>query len=108
MTSRRPTTVTLLPEECPVDAATLALCQKGEAQVLNADERKQLSRSENLGCRNPLGLDHILISRGLATAQPAQHVAVGAFGGTKPANATHPDPLLAISDHCPMVAKLTL
>lgn len=81
---------------------------EGETEILSADERKQLSHSENLGCRNPLGLDHILISRGISSAHPATHIAIGVFGGTKPASETHPDPLLAISDHCPMVAKLTL
>jgi len=28
------------------------------------------------------------------------------FGGTRPANQDHPDPLLAISDHCPLKATL--
>lgn len=102
------TTVTLLQEECPVNAPTMALCQKGETEILSSDERKQLSHSESLGCRNPLGLDHILISRGINAAGSAEHISVGVFGGTKPANTAHPDPLLAISDHCPMVAKLTL
>lgn len=102
------TTVTLLHETCPKNGTTMALCAKGGTGLLTPDERRQLSQSQNLGCRNPLGLDHILISRGLGVAQPAEHVAVGVFGGTKPASETHPDPLLAISDHCPMVAKLTL
>lgn len=102
------TTVTLLHETCPKNAATMTLCAKGETELLAPDERKQLSQSQNLGCRNPLGLDHILIGRGISTAEPAAHVAVGVFGGTKPASVKHPDPLLAISDHCPMMAKLTL
>ncbi|MER9102640.1 endonuclease/exonuclease/phosphatase family protein [Mesorhizobium sp. M0848] len=102
------TTVTLLPEECPVNAAAMALCLKGETQILNAAERKQLGHSENLGCRNPLGLDHILISRGISSAHAAEHIAVGVFGGTKPASTAHPDPLLAISDHCPTLARITL
>jgi hypothetical protein len=44
----------------------------------------------------------------VSQTHPAEHIAVGVFGGTKPASTTRPDPLLAISDHCPMVAKLTL
>lgn len=102
------TTVTLLKEVCLRNEATTALCEKGETTLLTPDERRQLSHSQNLGCRNPLGLDHILIGRGVTSAFPAEHVAVGVFGGTKPAGPNHPDPLLAISDHCPMVAKLTL
>ena len=85
----------------------MALCHKGETEVLNSEERKQLSFSENLGCRNPLGLDHILFAGGMEAKQSAQHISVGVFGGTKPANETHPDPLLAISDYCTMTAKLT-
>jgi endonuclease/exonuclease/phosphatase family metal-dependent hydrolase len=102
------TTVTLLHETCPKNAVVMALCEKGETRLLTPDERKQLSDPQNLGCRNPLGLDHILIGRGISAALPAEHVAVGVFGGTKPANQSHPDPLLAISDHCPLVAKLAL
>ncbi|WP_198023137.1 endonuclease/exonuclease/phosphatase family protein [Mesorhizobium sp. LSHC414A00] len=102
------TTATLLPEECPINATTMALCHKDETEILSSDERKQLSQSANLGCRNPLGLDHILISRGIASAHAAEHVAIGVFGGTRPASDTHPDPLLAISDHCPMVTRLSL
>ncbi len=100
------TTVTLLGERCPLNPTTTMLCEKGETGLLTADERRQLSQSQNLGCRNPLGLDHILIGRGLVNIEGAEHVAVGAFGGTKPASGLHPDPLLAISDHCPLTAKL--
>jgi endonuclease/exonuclease/phosphatase family metal-dependent hydrolase len=99
--------VTLLAEACPKNATTMALCQKGDTQLLTPNERKQLSQPQNLGCRNPLGLDHVLIGRGISSAAPAEHVAIGVLGGTKPASATHPDPLLAISDHCPMVAHVT-
>ena len=100
------TDVTLLHEVCAINSATTALCEKGETALLTTQERQLLSRSENLGCRNPLGLDHILITSGITASGPAEHVSVGVFGGTKPADATHPDPLLAISDHCPMVARL--
>ena len=102
------TTVALLHEACPKNATTKTLCQKGETKLLTSDESDELRRSRNLGCRNPLGLDHILIGRGMSSAHPAEHVAIGVFGGTKPASEGHPDPLLAISDHCPLVAKLTL
>ncbi|MQU75208.1 hypothetical protein GHK29_11195 [Sinorhizobium medicae] len=90
----------------PLNSARTMLCEKGEAGLLTADERRQLSQSQNLGCRNPLGLDHILIGRGLVNIEGAEHVAIGAFGGTKPASGLHPDPLLAISDHCPLSARL--
>jgi hypothetical protein len=102
------TTVTLLQEACPKNATTKTLCQKGETKLLTSDESNELRRGRNLGCRNPLGLDHILIGRGISSAQPAEHIAIGAFGGTKPVSEGHPDPLLAILDHCPLVAKLTL
>ncbi len=100
--------VTLLPETCLVNAETRVLCEKSETVLLTGDEKRHLSRSQNLGCRNPLGLDHILIGSGIMAAGAAEHVAVGVFGGSKMPDTTHPDPLLAISDHCPMMARLVL
>lgn len=99
---------TLLSEECTVNAFTKTLCAEAETRAITSEERRQLSFTENLGCRNPLGLDHILIGNGFTADGNAQHVAVGEFGRTKPADSTHTDPLLAVSDHCPLIVKLEM
>jgi hypothetical protein len=61
---------------------------------------------KNLGCENRIGLDHILIGTGITAVGDAEKVALGELGRTLPADAAHPDPLLALSDHCPLVATL--
>lgn len=84
------------------------LCADGKLRVLDLAEVNLLASPRHLGCRNPLGLDHILIGVGVGISDSAEHVAIGAFGGTKAAGGGFPDPLLAVSDHCPMIANLTL
>jgi endonuclease/exonuclease/phosphatase family metal-dependent hydrolase len=103
------TKVTLLHEACPGTPAAQAICDD-PATVTDLAKRKEARRvlpfSENLGCRNPIELDHILIGSGF-TAATAEKVSIGRMGGTLPANDTHPDPLLSISDHCPLTAVVS-
>ena len=101
-------TFTLLEETCPVNQVASSLCTEGKTRVLDSTEVDLLGSSRYLGCRNPLGLDHILIGTGVTPTGGAEHVAIGPFGGTKPASGAFPDPLLAVSDHCPMMARLSL
>jgi endonuclease/exonuclease/phosphatase family metal-dependent hydrolase len=102
-------TVTLLTETCPLNAASQAACAKAENPA-SVDEWKSVTKTltlvDNLGCRNPVGLDHILIGQGLSSTDQAQKVALGKQGRALSANATHPDPLLALSDHCPLTATV--
>jgi hypothetical protein len=95
----------LLEEVCSVSSNTARLCEKAKSARLSADEARQVSAVEGLGCRNPVGLDHILISRKL-TALPAEKVALGVFGRTRAASGGRPDPLLAVSDHCPLATTI--
>jgi endonuclease/exonuclease/phosphatase family metal-dependent hydrolase len=95
----------LLEEVCSVSSNTARLCERAKSARLSADEARQVSAVEGLGCRNPVGLDHILISRKL-TALPAEKVALGAFGRTRAASGGRPDPLLAVSDHCPLATTI--
>lgn len=99
--------LTLLNEGCAINDAAKAACETAENPSTLAewkDATKTLSRFENLGCRNPVGLDHILLGTGLSAPGGAQKVALGKQGRSLPANADHPDPLLALSDHCPLAA----
>jgi hypothetical protein len=95
----------LLEEVCSVSSNTARLCEKAWSARLTADETRQVSAVEGLGCRNPIGLDHMLISRNL-TALPAEKLALGAFGRPRAASSGRPDPLLAVSDHCPLATTI--
>lgn len=50
-------TLMLLPSECPGTVA--ALCQAAKSGLLGPPELNQLTAPTGLGCRNPLGLDHV-------------------------------------------------
>ena len=102
-------TATLLTETCPVNATSQSACEKAEHPA-SVDEWRSVTRIlalvDNLGCRNPVGLDHILIGPGLSSTDQAQKVALGKQGRTLSANTNHPNPLLALSDHCPLTATV--
>lgn len=98
--------LTLLEESCPLSEATADACRRA-AQSAAKDAVAALSEPRALGCRNPVGLDHILVSGGLP-ADAARKVPLGPRGRTQEARPPqHPDPLLAVSDHCPLVTRLT-
>ncbi|WP_421699741.1 endonuclease/exonuclease/phosphatase family protein [Ancylobacter sp.] len=97
-----------LVEHCPVSSAAEIACAVAEAPPDKAAWRaatKTLAATDVLGCRNPVGLDHILVGPGLS-AKEAVKVPLQRLGRTLSANATHPNPILALSDHCPLVAKI--
>ena len=98
--------LTHLEPECPVNAVAKQMCERSKRELFDQDALKPLTRADSLGCRNPIGLDQMLISTTLTAAGPAAKVAIGRFGGTRPATAEHPDPLLAVSDHCPLKATV--
>lgn len=98
--------LTHLEPECPVNAATKQICERSKREFFDQDALKPLTRADSLGCRNPIGLDQMLVSTSLTAVAPATKVAIGRFGGTRPVSQGHQDPLLAISDHCPLKATL--
>ncbi|MGY3449187.1 endonuclease/exonuclease/phosphatase family protein [Bradyrhizobium sp. USDA 4353] len=98
--------LTHLEPECPVNAVAKEICERSKRELFDQDALKPVTRGDSLGCRNPIGLDQMLVSKGLAAVAPATKVAIGRLGGTRPANQDHPDPLLAISDHCPLKATV--
>jgi len=101
--------LTLLHETCPAVAQDKALCDD-PTTVVDAARRKEARRvlpfTENLGCRNPMELDHILLGPAF-TSSGGEKVSLGRMGRTLPASAEHPDPLLALSDHCPLKAVIS-
>lgn len=98
----------LMEPECPVNAAAKELCARAKKELFTQDALKPLTRSDSLGCRNPIGLDQMLASQAIVGSGSAIKVAIGRLGGTRPANQENPDPLLAVSDHCPLKAAVRL
>lgn len=100
--------LTLLEGQCDLAPSLGALCEAITSRVLNADEAKRISEPSALGCRNPLGLDHIALASGARADGAAKKVALGRFGRTLAPTGTRPEPLLALSDHCPLAARVWL
>jgi len=98
----------LLPITCPGTSDIKAACEASKKIKLSDAERKLLSAPTGLGCRNPIGLDFILVSKSLSPAvRTVSKVAIGALGRSLAAKPpAHPEPLLAVSDHCPIVAEI--
>lgn len=104
--------LTALDTACPLDATSAALCKDAKSRVLDKPEMARLTDAKALGCRNPIGLDHIAVrlpAGAAAGAVPvAEKVALGFLGRTLEASDKRPEPLLAVSDHCPLRARLSL
>ncbi len=99
-------TLEMLPEECPIGPIGKQLCNESEARPITAAERDFLGSRDNLGCRNPVGLDHILVGHGITSKEGAVHISIGSKGGNRQPQGESNDPTLAMSDHCPMMAKI--
>ncbi|RWI57042.1 MAG: endonuclease/exonuclease/phosphatase family protein [Mesorhizobium sp.] len=95
---------TMLKELCPLNQIGKLLCETGETRALDTPEVDVLRFHTYLGCRNPIGLDHVLLGPGLAAQGDATHVSIGRLGGSRHATKEHPEPLLGIADHCPLIA----
>jgi endonuclease/exonuclease/phosphatase family metal-dependent hydrolase len=101
------TLLSLVNVACPTNAVTADYCRRAKTEALTGEALRPLTRSENLGCRNPVGLDHVLVSQTLAAGASAEKVPLGRLGGTRPASDRFPDPLLAVSDHCPVRVRVS-
>ncbi|MBY3091700.1 endonuclease/exonuclease/phosphatase family protein [Rhizobium laguerreae] len=96
----------ILDEHCQISDAGQALCTQAEIRDLTTAETQLLSSESYLGCRNPVGLDHILVGPGVTSDGPAKHLSIGSYGGNRAGTPNGKDQVLAISDHCPMIARL--
>lgn len=98
----------LLSPACRGSAAVTAACEASKTVKLTKDQMAALTAREGLGCRNPVGLDHILVSESLAPSVRAVYkVSIEQYGRSiAPKLPMYPDPLLAVSDHCPLVAEI--
>lgn len=99
----------MLEEHCDTNEVGTLLCGLSEIRPLDDAERTLLASQNYLGCRNAVGLDHILVGSGIEELGPAQHVSIKNLGRNVAGNAVDgSDQLLAISDHCPLLARLKL
>ncbi|MCY1422942.1 hypothetical protein D9M71_386420 [compost metagenome] len=100
----------LLSAVCPGAPSVKAACESAKTSKLSQAQRKALTAADGLGCRNPVGLDHILVSETLANSvQSTYKVPIGNMGGSLPAKPPqYPVAALAISDHCPVVIDIQL
>jgi endonuclease/exonuclease/phosphatase family metal-dependent hydrolase len=98
---------TLVKLSCPVDAETQALCDYAAKAPLKGADKQRLVSSRALGCRNGVGLDHFLISDTLkAKVAGAEKIAIGRFGRSQGPTSARSEPLLGVSDHCPIVLRI--
>jgi endonuclease/exonuclease/phosphatase family metal-dependent hydrolase len=94
---------------CPGSEEIQKLCERSKTEALKRAEQAPLTNKDALGCRNPIGLDHFVVSETLKTSVVgARKVAIGSFGRSMAASEMFPEPLLAVSDHCPIVMALKL
>lgn len=100
----KPLAAALLPLDCG-GAANNALCERSKSEAVPRRELAPLAAT--LGCRNPVGLDHFVVSASLAgKAGQARKVALGTEGASRAASAGESEPVLGLSDHCPIVMEL--
>jgi len=98
----------LLEATCPGTREVAAACAAARTVRLDNAQRALLASPAGLGCRNAVGLDHVLVSQSLAASVVgAAKVPLGTGGrslGPRPPQ--FPEPLLAVSDHCPLVFEI--
>lgn len=101
--------VTLVPLTCSETGATQALCDAAKMRLLTMDENRALAGPTALGCRNAIGLDHFVVSGSLqAKVSAAEKLSIGHFGGSRGPIDGESEPILAVSDHCPIVMTFSL
>lgn len=62
----------ILDEHCQISDAGQALCTQAEIRDLTTPETQLLASDTYLGCRNPVGLDHILVGPIIDRSGPAE------------------------------------
>ncbi len=97
----------MVEEKCQTNEIGTMLCTLSEVRDLDTAESTLLASQNYLGCRNPVGLDHVLVGPSVKTNGPAEHVTLRGLGTTRQ-KADGTDQVLAISDHCPLLVRLDL
>ncbi|KSV76055.1 hypothetical protein N185_16535 [Sinorhizobium sp. GW3] len=97
----------MVEEKCQTNEIGTMLCTLSEIRDLDTAESTLLASQNYLGCRNPVGLDHVLVGPGVKTNGPAEHVTLRGLGTTRQKD-DGIDQVLAISDHCPLLARLDM
>lgn len=93
-----PAALSLLGAQCAPAADGRALCSLAKERLLSGPEYGALR--QQLGCRNPIGLDHVVLAGRAQAPAGAQKIALGALAETRA------DGQLGLSDHCPVRAQL--
>ncbi len=100
--------MSLAAPSCAISDAASRLCEAAKVKRLRNEDR--LALVKEMGCRNPNGLDQMLISRnwpGLSALPKSEKISITPFGDTVNIDDEAKRPAqLAISDHCPILIKL--
>ncbi len=94
----QPRSLTLLESHCEGQPSCL-LAKSG-----HLDRQQYGGLRAALGCRNPVGLDHIVIA-GALKGSTARKISMGELGDTRMVNGVAE---LGLSDHCPLAATVEL
>ena len=101
-------TMSLVSLSCKKSDSTNALCTKAKLLRLPSDEMKALG--DAMGCRNPVALDHMLVSNNWnagAAISNAEKIAIAPGSSSVAVNSKGvASVILSLSDHCP--TKITL
>ncbi len=97
-----------VPITCPGSETRERLCEKSHRDALGRAELQALGSAQELGCRLAAGLDHFVVAESMRSrVREAVKLPLGRFGRTR-AGRDGNEPLLAVSDHCPIRLRLAL
>lgn len=99
----------VVPITCPGSPTRERLCERSHRDALGKADQQALASAQELGCRLAIGLDHFVVSESLREhVREAVKLPIGRFGRTRAPRDGSGEPLLAVSDHCPIRMRLSL
>jgi endonuclease/exonuclease/phosphatase family metal-dependent hydrolase len=99
----QPVALTLLENQCTPDVDAPGFCKLAKTGILGRDQMGRLRSGDALGCRNPIGLDHIVLAGPAKATQGAFKHPLGRLALTYAAQEGR-EAQLGVSDHCPVAA----
>jgi endonuclease/exonuclease/phosphatase family metal-dependent hydrolase len=99
----QPVALRLLDSQCTPDVDAPGLCKLAKSRNLEREQMNALRSGEALGCRNPLGLDHIVVGGPVQAPEGAFKHPLGRLALTLTAKDGR-EAQLGVSDHCPLGA----